>query len=193
MIDILEIHPNQLDVYAKIPISFRVSSILKVEVLRNGMGGILLEEVALEKPYTKDYDKTAEGGPMEWASHFDVSNWGFFLAKDNSIPIAAAAVAYNTNGVNMLEGRDDLSVLWDIRVQPERRGNGVGKALFGRACEWSVLRQCRQMKIETQNINSAACHFYRKMGCELGTINRFAYWRDPDIAHEVMLNWYIDL
>jgi len=93
----------------------------------------------------------------------------------------------------LLEERDDLSVLWDIRVQPERRGNGNGKALFSKACEWSSKSHYRQLKIETQNINLAACHFYRKMGCELGTINRFAYWQDPDIPHEIMLNWYLDL
>jgi len=157
------------------------------------MGGILLQEVALENPYIKDYDKTPEGGPMEWASHFDITNWGFFLANEDSIPVAATAVAYNTNGVNMLEERDDLAVLWDIRVRPDKRGNGIGTALFRRARKWSAIRGCRQMKIETQNINTAACRFYIKMGCELGTINRFAYWKDPTIAHEIMLNWYIDL
>jgi len=142
------------------------------------MGGILLQEIGLENPYIKDFDKTPEGGPLEWASHFELRNWGFFLAIENSIPVGAAAVA-QIQGVNMLEERDDLSVLWDIRVQPERRGNGIGKALFSKACEWSSKRNCRQIKIETQNINLAACHFYRKMGCELGTINRFAYWQDP--------------
>jgi len=166
---------------------------LQMEVLRKGMGGILFKEVALENPYIKDYDKTPEGGPLEWISHFEINNWGFFLAKEDSVPVGAATVAYNTNGVNMLEERDDLAVLWDIRVRPDRRGNGIGKALFIRAREWSALRGCRQMKIETQNINLAACHFYRKMGCELGTINRFAYCQDPNIAHEIMLNWYLDL
>jgi GNAT superfamily N-acetyltransferase len=93
----------------------------------------------------------------------------------------------------MLEGREDLSVLWDIRVRPDKRGNGIGEALFNTALEWSLLRGCRQMKIEPQNINTAACHFYTKMGCELGTIHRFAYMQDPNLTHEVMLNWFIDL
>jgi streptothricin acetyltransferase len=193
LIEIKEIKPNHLDAYAKIPISFTVSSILHVKLLHNGMGGILLSEENIENPYIKDYDNTPEGGPTEWSSHFDIKNWGFFLAIENLIPIAGAAVAYNTNGVNMLEERDDLSVLWDIRVRPEKRGFGVGKALFKRACEWSATCGCRQMKIETQNINTPACHFYRNMGCNLGVIHRFAYYRDPNITHEIMLNWYIDL
>jgi hypothetical protein len=64
LIEIQEIDPDQLNVYAKIPISFQVSSILQIKVLSKGMGGILLQEVALESPYVKDYDNTPEGGPI---------------------------------------------------------------------------------------------------------------------------------
>ena len=157
------------------------------------MGGIILREEAIKIPYTKDYDKTTEGGPLEWSTHFDIQNWGFFLAVEELTPLAAAAVAFNTNGVNMLEGRGDLSVLWDIRVQPEKRGLGIGKSLFKYASNWSHIRGCTQMKIETQNINTVACQFYQHMGCSLGSIHRFAYCHDPKIVYEVMLNWFIDL
>jgi len=157
------------------------------------LGGILLQEVPIFDPYIKDYDQIPGSSPLEWVSQFELENWGFFLVNEDSKPVAAAAVAHNTNGVNMLEERIDLSVLWDIRVDPEKRGRGIGKALFKKTLEWSAGRGCKQMKIETQNINSAACHFYTKMGCELGIINRNAYWQYPNIAHEVMLNWYIDL
>jgi len=193
MIEIREISPDQLNVYAIVPISFTVTSILQIELLQNGLGGILLKEKPIEFPYLKDYDDSPEGGPLDWPSHFVITNWGFFLATDHLKPIAAAAIAFNTNGVNMLEERDDLSVLWVIRVRPENRGSGIGRALFTRACEWSANHGCRQMKIETQNINTRACHFYRNMGCNLGGIHRYAYLRDPKIAHEIMLNWYIDL
>jgi GNAT superfamily N-acetyltransferase len=193
MVEIIEINSGQLDTYAKIPISFSVSSILRVELIQNGLGGILLHEEATKIPYIKDYDKTTEGGPIEWASHFDIQNWGLLLAIENLTPLAAAAVAFNTNGVNMLEERNDLSVLWDIRVHPDERGLGIGKALFTYACNWSRIRGCRQMKIETQNINTVACHFYQHMGCNLGSIHRYAYCHEPEIAHEVMLNWFIEL
>jgi GNAT superfamily N-acetyltransferase len=193
LFEIREVESNEIYVYAKIPISFTVSSILKVDLINNGIGGIQLIEEAVNTPYIKDYDKSPEGGPMEWSSHFDLRNWGFFLAYEDSIPVAAAAIAFNTNGINMLEGRDDLSVLWDIRVNPEKRGLGIGKTLFNKSCNWFLLHGCKQMKIETQNINSVACHFYQHMGCNLGTINRYAYIQDPLLAHEIMLNWYIDL
>jgi GNAT superfamily N-acetyltransferase len=58
-------------------------------------------------------------------------------------------VAYATPGIFQLERRQDLEVLWDIRVKPEARGRGVGRKLFERAVDCARLRGCRLMKIET--------------------------------------------
>jgi hypothetical protein len=53
-----------------------------------------------------------------------------------------------------------------------------------------VARECRQLKVETQNINVPACRFYARQGCVLGVIDRFAY---PTLPDEVQLLWYKDL
>jgi GNAT superfamily N-acetyltransferase len=93
----------------------------------------------------------------------------------------------------MLEARTDLAVLWDLRVAPERRGEGIGRRLFVRAVEWARGRDCKQLKIETQNINVAACRFYARQGCELRAIDRQGYAGCPEVAHEAMLIWSLDL
>ena len=56
-------------------------------------------------------------------------------------------------------------------------------------------RGCRLLKIETQNVNVAACCFYAAQGCTLGGVNRFAYLGAYGAAHpdEVQLIWYYDL
>jgi GNAT superfamily N-acetyltransferase len=64
----------------------------------------------------------------------------------------------------MLEGRRDLSVLWDIRVAPDARGKSIGSALFQRVEAWAQARGCRQLKIETQNIIVRACELYARPG-----------------------------
>ena len=189
-ITIFEIDSKQLDGYSLIPIRFEVSSIFDVELVNGGLGGILLHERKVT-PYIKDYDEWEL--PIDWPRQFDVSHWGFFLARDGDQNIGAAAVAFNTNGVHMLEERSDLAVLWDIRVRPEVRGRGVGRRLFEHAAQWSRQRGCVQMKIETQNVNVPACRFYRAMGCELGNIHRFGYAAIPSVSGEVMLNWYFNL
>ena len=107
--------------------------------------------------------------------------------------VGGATVAYDTPQVNMLDNRRDMAVLWDLRVRPDRRGEGIGKLLFRHAAAWARSRPCDWLKIETQNINVPACRFYASQGCELGAIHRFGYAGEPDVAHEVRLFWYLRL
>jgi len=181
--------PDRLDEYARVSIAFMVKSIYRVELIDGGLGGMTLQEVPVETPYVKDYDR--EENPQDWPGKFDVRNWGFFLARLGGRPAGAATVAFDTTGVFMLESRRDLAVLWDIRVAPEARGAGI--PLFRSAAAWARERGCTQLKIETQNINVPACRFYRRMGARLGEIHRYGYAGVPAVAHEVMLNWYLDL
>jgi len=189
-----EISADRLDQYAQISIGFWVNSSLQVQPQESGLSGMLFVEEAVTPPYFKDYDhQEAEGSPILWPKQFDVSQWGFFLALRGETAVGGAAMAFQTAGVNMLEGRNDLAVLWDIRVKPEYRGQGVGAALFRHVLSWARARGVRQLKIETQNINLAACRFYAKMGCHLGMIHRYGYAAVPGCEHEVMLCWYFNL
>ena len=132
-------------------------------------------------------------GPESWPTHFDISNWGLFMAFDGERPVGAAAVAWNTSGVNMLEGRTDIAVLWDIRVHPDFKGQGIGAMLFDHAACWARSKGCKKLKIETQNVNVPACRFYVKQGCHLGQINRYGYYGHSQVSSEVMLVWYLYL
>jgi GNAT superfamily N-acetyltransferase len=175
--------------YGRIPIAFEVRSVLHVEPRDGGLGGLVMEERAVEPPWVKDYDQGADR-PARWTRRFDVSRWRMFEARVDGRLVGCAVVAFDTPGVHMLEERGDLAVLWDLRVLPEARGRGAGAALFRAAEAWARGRGCGWMKIETQNINVGACRFYARMGCELGAVHRFAY---PDLPHEVQLLWYRDL
>lgn len=186
---ILEIGPERLPEYASISITVLITSVFALDLQDGGLEGVRFREEVVV-PYIKDYDRDG-GSPVTWPQQFYIDNWGLFLALQDDQPVGAAAVAWNTNGVNMLEGRRELAVLWDIRVDPRHRREGIGAALFRRAADWARARGCTRLKIETQNINVAACRFYRRMGCELGTIHRHAY--APPLDHEVQLNWYLDL
>jgi GNAT superfamily N-acetyltransferase len=166
-----------LSEYETIPIAFEVRSFFQVELLENGLGGLRLIEQPVSPPYLKDYDACEDCPPTAWPRQFDMRNWGLLLARQGpgAAPVGAAAIAWNTNGVNMLEGRHDLAVLWDIRVRPEHRGQGIGTILLRHAADWARQRGCTQLKIETQNVNVPACRFYASQGCQLGVVHRYAY------------------
>ena len=150
----------------------------------------VLTERELDKPYIKDYDAIEGEGPAQWARRFDLSNWAFFAAYVDGRCAGGAAVAYDTPNLNMLNGRRDLAVLWDIRVAPNARGKGMGSAHFERVEAWARAHSCRQLKVETQNINVPACGSHARHGCELRAVHHAAY---PELPEEIQLLWYKDL
>ena len=179
-----------LEEHARIPIAFEVSSVLELTVRDQGFGGFGLAERLLTTPYVKDYDALPANSPADWSRQFDLSNWGLLSARLEGCLVGGAVIAFMTEGLAILEDRGDLAVLWDIRVSPAARRRGVASALFSTAEQWAGARDCRQIKVETQNINVAACKFYASRGCELGAIHRFAY---PEFPEEIQLLWYKDL
>ena len=188
-----ETGPNGLARYATIPMAFEVKTVLRVKPIQNGLGGLALQKETVGTPYRKDYDTHEDGDPQLLPERFGVENWGFFLAIDNDEPIGGAIVTHNTSGINLLEDRSDLAILWDIRVHPKSKRKNIGSQLFTHCTNWARDRNCSQLKIETQNINVPACHFYAKQGCQLVQIDQHAYQNAPDVAHEIMLVWYYDL
>lgn len=102
-IEIREIGVEALPRYAEIPISFRVESVFRVEMIDHGLGGFSLVEKKVD-PYTKAHDSQGDGRdrPINWGKTFDVSKWGFFLAIDGSLLVGGAAVVIDTLGINML-------------------------------------------------------------------------------------------
>src|SRR4030095_5427330 len=188
--EICEESVSTISEHCNVSIAFEYDRILELTMVDNGLGGFLLDARHLPVPQVKDYDAVASERPSSWADQFDLSSWGFLVARSHGERIGGAVIAFDSEGVQMLERRRDLAVLWDIRVAPTFRGQGVGASLFQAAEQWSVERKCSQLKIETQNTNYAACRFYMRQGCELGVINRLAY---PDVPNEVQLLWYKDL
>lgn len=184
--------PELLEQYSRVSSAFQVKSIFEVRLINTGLGGIELVETPVE-PYIKDYDAYDDGPPTAWRNQFDMRNWGVLVACQADQPVAGAAIAIDTPGINMLAGRSDLAVLWDIRVHPDWRGQGYGELIFDLAAQWARQHGCTQMKIETQNINVPACRFYARQGCTLGNIDRYGYQNVPAVSHETMLIWYLPL
>jgi GNAT superfamily N-acetyltransferase len=189
-IEILPVNKETLDRYCVIPSYFEVDSMLDVEVLGDGFQGMKFKEKKFVRPYTKNYD--TEGEPFSWLK-FNTSSWVTLLATEDKAVIGGLTLASKTPELRMLNGRDDLADVWDIRVQPELKRKGIGTGLFTRAIEWSRNKGFRQLCVETQNLNVRACRFYLKQGCRLGAINRFAYYPHPQVKNEVQLIWFLDL
>jgi GNAT superfamily N-acetyltransferase len=183
-VEIIEESADTLTEYEKVPIAFRVESHFLIVPINNGLGGLKFIEGPVV-PYLKDYD--AHERPAQWHKRFDLSDWGILAAFVGTQRVGGAAVAWKTPELYILEAREDLVCLWDLRVHPDFRNEGIGHRLFTRALAWSRERSCRRLKVETQNINVPACRFYARQGCELEGINRHAY---DETVNETQLLWY---
>jgi len=186
-VEVRQESPARLNEYAQIPIAFDVLETFDVIAAPDDQFTLAARHLAI--PYGKDYDAIGEG-PAEWARRFDISNWAFFGAFAQGQRVGGATVAYDTPGLDMLEGRIDLAVLWDIRVGGSNRHRGVGTALVGAAAAWASDKGCRQLKVETQNINVPACRFYVRQGFVLRSAQRGVY---AELPEEIRLLWYKDL
>jgi ribosomal protein S18 acetylase RimI-like enzyme len=173
-----------LDEYGSIPFKYKTDKILKLEKISNGLGGMLLSTQNIY--YEKDFGSSVS----RWKETFDLTNWKIFGAYDGEKLIAGCVVAIKTNNVHMLEDRDDLAVLWDLRVSEEYKYKGIGQKLFDMAKKFVVDNNFNQLKVECQNTNYSAVKFYHKQGMSLAAIKEQAYKDHPS---EIQLIWYLNL
>jgi len=179
---IQQVNASDLGRYCTIATTFLVQSV--VDISGDSLGRFSWLERPVAEPWIKDYDRSHP--PSTLPSRWTLANWVIFLMTDDSAPVGGCIVAHDTPGVHLLQNRCDLAVLWDIRVAPGYRGQGMGRQLFEAATSWAQSRRCLEMQIETQNINVAACRFYQSMGCTLIRITRDAY---DDCPGEHQLIW----
>ena len=172
--------------YAKIPIAFEVREVLAVVREPSPGSPIHLEPRAIAMPWVKDYD-AIDGGPLSWPTRFDLTHWTFFVARVQERLVGAAAVVYPARDASMLTGRADVVPIWDLRVAPDARRHGVGRALMDTIEAWARAHEASWLEVETQDINAPACRFYAACGFELRAATRDAY---PELPNETQLLWY---
>ncbi len=192
MIEYKRVDETYLPQYDQIPMTVQVNSYYYIKKSNRGLGGFAFIETPVE-PYIKDFRADGDANMAELPQRWDLANWAFFMAFAGEAPVGGAIVASRTEGVKMLGGRDDLAVLWDIRVADRCKRQGIGQALFDMAAAWSRRQGLVQMKIECQNNNIPAIKFYHKQGAVLTAIDEYAYYNDPKYRHEVQLIWHLDL
>jgi GNAT superfamily N-acetyltransferase len=186
-IEIAEEDPSTLTEYARIPIAFKTLTVLDVAPALAPATGFVVTERRLAASFDKDYDADPGNSPRDWPHRFDLASWGILSARIDGHRVGGAAVIARAPAIEMLEGRDDLALLWDLRVAPAFRGRGVGTRLLGAAEDWARRRGALFLKVETQNVNLPACRLYARHGFRLVSVKRGAY---PEYPDEIELLWY---
>ena len=190
MIQYKEIDSSFFELYDRVSMNVDVQTELKITRVNNGLNGLRFDEVPVT-PYIKDLSQYERA--TDYEKLFDITNWKFFMAFDDEIPVGAITMAGTTEGLNMLGGRKDACVLWDIRVADGYKHRGIGQKLFDLGKKSAQQAGYKQMIIECQNNNVPACKFYQKQGALLSKVDMYAYSLDPEIQDEIQFVWYLEL
>jgi ribosomal protein S18 acetylase RimI-like enzyme len=76
-------------------------------------------------------------------------------------------------------------------VEPEYRGEGIGRALIECAIAWAKEKGLPGIMLETQDNNVPACRLYARCGFTLRGFDTHLYKAlDPD-TDEIALYWYL--
>lgn len=176
-VEIAEVSAAALRAYAAIPSVVEIREVLDLDA-DAPVGDISPIRVrVLAQPAFKDYDASHEGGPLHWPDRFDLTHWGLFLARAGSELVGGAAVVFPAD---VFQVPQDQAVLWDLRVSPVTRRQGVGTRLLQHAEDWARRRGASSVGVETQHINVPAYRFYLHHGFVLLSADRGAYPEYPD-------------
>jgi GNAT superfamily N-acetyltransferase len=183
---IIEENPIRLAEYARVPIGFSVAEAFDEDAIATLLRGQPAVSTPVATPYWKNYDEHSNNHPTDWAKSFDLACWTIFAAYRRNQRVGGAIVIYGDPQMELLRDCRECGLIWDIRVQPEMRGEGIGTALL-HAVENSALdKGARAFRVETQQINVPACRFYERNGFRLERATPGAY---RDLPPEIQLLW----
>jgi ribosomal protein S18 acetylase RimI-like enzyme len=183
MINLRPLTPEDIPNLPQIRPTYKSSSILEVE--RSGTGleiGWRMVERDLPQPFDKgtlyDFDEIAQAEIRARLERPDDTYQR--VAESSGLLVGFLDIE--------LQSWNDTAFLWNLMIDLDYRGQGLGRRLWHRALDFARQSDVRAIMIETQNTNVPACRFYARMGCELVGINEVYYTNDGSVT-EVALFW----
>lgn len=127
--------------------------------------------------------------PYEREVHAEDTDYGF----DESGPtIFFAEVAGQPAGrIKMMRWWNKFAYVEDLVVNPEYRGNGIGRMLLEHGIRWARENNYPGVMLETQDDNVPACTLYQSCGFVLSGFDRNIYKAINPNTRETALYWYL--
>jgi len=131
---------------------------------------ITLELEPLDKPYVRQWPYSAED-MLDYARVVREQGLSYGAYEGGRMVGIAIAEARRWNRTLWV---------WEVHVDPECRGRGLGRRLLDTLAEKGRAAGLRVMVCETQNTNVPAITFYRRAGFALEAID-LSYYADEDV------------
>ena len=134
---------TRLAEYAQVPMGFTVAERFDEQALAALRYDASVQAVAVSPPYWKDYDSYSGGHPSGWTGQFELSRWTILAAYDRTRRVGGAVLIVDDPQIDLLRDCPACALLWDLRVAPNARRQGVGSALL-EAAEQRARARCSQ-------------------------------------------------
>jgi len=132
--------------------------------------------------------------PYEREVHAEDTEYGFdeagptiFFAEAGA-PHASPTLA---GRIKMLRWWNQFAYVDDIVVNPDFRGQGIGRKLLERGIQWARENDFPGVMLETQDDNVPACALYQSCGFVLSGFDRNVYKAVNPNTKETALYWYL--
>jgi ribosomal protein S18 acetylase RimI-like enzyme len=181
MITLRELTLSDIPNLTQIHPTFRSGSVL--DVVRDGEG-LDVSWRLMERELTAPFDK-GDGYDFDEFVRADIAER---LARPDDVYQRVADFEGRLIGLLEVELQEwnNTANLWNLMIDRDYRGKGLGRRLWHRAVDYARQADVRAILIETQNTNVPACKFYARMGCQICGIHE-AYYDEG--GEEVAIFW----
>ncbi len=189
MIELRSLQPEDIPNLTQIRPTYQSNTILVVEKSGSGIEiGWRLVEQSLPGPFDKatlyDFDEVAQAEIRARLARADDTYQRVAVNTSTGQLVGLLDVE--------IQGWNNTAFIWNLMIDLDYRGQGLGRRLWYRALEFARRAEVRAILIETQNTNVPACRFYERMGCQLVGLNEAYYTNkgqneQPNI--EIALFW----
>lgn len=163
---------SHLHLFNQFDRTFSVSS----KVLLDMTGGKLTWGIIPIEPYEKEIP-------------IDEVDPATFINSEDKVVFLAEVDGKLAGQIKLITWWNGYAYIDDVIVNPQFRGQGVGKALMEAAIQWSREKRFPGIMLETQDDNVAACKLYDSCGFVLGGFDQYTLKNFK--PNETALFWYL--
>lgn len=169
---IYKLDSSHLHLFNQFDRKFTVSS----KVLLDMTGGKLTWGIIPVEPYEKEIP-------------IDEVDPATFINSEDKVVFLAEVDGKLAGQIKLITWWNGYAYIDDVIVNPQFRGQGVGKALMEAAIQWSREKRFPGIMLETQDDNVTACKLYDSCGFVLGGFDQYTLKNFK--PNETALFWYL--
>jgi streptothricin acetyltransferase len=152
----------------------------KSRVISRLVLGIENEKLVYSIVPVEPYERDVSAGDLDYG--FDDAGPTIFMAEANGKPAGR---------IKMMRWWNRFAYVEDLVVNPEYRGEGIGRALLEHGIRWARENGFPGVMLETQDDNVPACTLYQSCGFVMSGFDRNVYKAINPKTKETALYWYL--